>query len=87
MSATKTRRRQSGDCRRQPRHGISVGLSGLVASYCPVPAITISIEQATTASPEALGDFSTGAELQRRGQQEKAPPFFRFAARREYEKL
>ncbi|MFN0124449.1 MAG: protein kinase domain-containing protein, partial [Blastocatellia bacterium] len=43
------------------------------------------IEQATTPSLEALKDYSTGAELQRRGQQEKAVPFFRLAAEHDHD--
>ncbi|HEX4949535.1 MAG TPA: protein kinase [Blastocatellia bacterium] len=48
-------------------------------SLASIGQFNAPIEQATTPSLEALKDYSIGVELQRKGQQEKAIPFFRRA--------
>jgi serine/threonine protein kinase len=54
-------------------------------SLASIQQFNAPIEQATTASLEALQDFSVGVELQRKGQQDKAIPFFRRATERDNE--
>jgi serine/threonine protein kinase/Flp pilus assembly protein TadD len=48
-------------------------------SLASIQQFNAPIEQATTPSLGALNDYSVGVELQRKGQQEKAIPFFKRA--------
>jgi serine/threonine protein kinase len=59
--------------------------SKLGESLASIDQFNAPIEQATTASLEALQDFSVGVELQRRGQQDRAIPFFKRATERDSE--
>ena len=52
-------------------------------SLASIGQFNAPIEQATTPSLEALKDFSVGVELQRKGQQDKAIPFFKRATERD----
>lgn len=50
-------------------------------SLASIGQFNAPIEQATTPSLEALKDYSVGVEWQRKGQQEKAIPFFQTSDR------
>jgi Tfp pilus assembly protein PilF len=54
-------------------------------SLASIRQFNAPIEQATTPSLEALNDYSLGVELQRKGQQDKAIPFFKQATERDNE--